>query len=78
MPAEGAAYDAMLAALKSNDIVKGKFLSEDGELALIVIALDRHVVHERSARTVIGEIKRDGRARAARERAHRQADRALR
>lgn len=56
LPADGAAYDAMLAALKSNDIVKGKFLSEDGELALIVIALDRNVVHERSARAVIGEI----------------------
>lgn len=56
MPEDGPAYDAMLAALKSNDIVKGKFLSEDGELALIVIALDRNVVHERSARSVIGEI----------------------
>jgi predicted RND superfamily exporter protein len=56
MPDAGPAFDAMLAALKSNDIVKGKFLSEDGELALIVIALDRNVVRERSARTVIGEI----------------------
>ncbi|CAN1721085.1 MMPL family transporter [Hyphomicrobium sp. 1Nfss2.1] len=56
LPAAGPAYDAMLAALKSNDIVKGKFLSDDGELALIVIALDRKTVHEKSARTVIGEI----------------------
>lgn len=56
MPADGPAFDAMLAALKSNDIVKGKFLSDDGQLALIVIALDRNVVAERSARTVIGEI----------------------
>lgn len=56
LPQEGPAYDAMLGALKSNDIVKGKFLSDDGELALIVIALDRNLVHERSSRTVIGEI----------------------
>jgi predicted RND superfamily exporter protein len=53
---EGAAYDAMLERVKTNDIVKGKFLSNDGELALIVIALDRDVVREKSARTVIGEI----------------------
>jgi hypothetical protein len=56
LPADGPAYDSMLSALKSNDIVKGKFLSDDGQLALIVIALDRKIVHERSAREVIGEI----------------------
>ncbi len=53
---EGPAYDAMIKALTTNDIVKGKFLSDDGELALIVIALDRKAVRERSARVVIGEI----------------------
>jgi len=42
--------------VKTNDIVKGKFLSDDGELALIVIALDRQVVEERGAKAVIGEI----------------------
>lgn len=52
----GADYDAMIAALKSNDIVEGKFLSEDGTLALIIIALDRNVVGEKTARVVIGEI----------------------
>jgi len=56
MPEDGPAYDAMLAAVKTNDIVKGKFLSDDGELALIVIALDRQVVEERGAKAVIGEI----------------------
>jgi predicted RND superfamily exporter protein len=53
---EGAGFEAMVARVKSNDIVKGKFLSDDGELALIVIALDRKVVAEKSAKTVIGEI----------------------
>lgn len=57
LPADDAEYQAVMAALKENDIVKGKFLSEDGELALIVIALDRAMVEERTARTVIGGIQ---------------------
>ena len=32
LPEPGAAYDAAIADLRSNDIVKGKFVSEDGEL----------------------------------------------
>jgi predicted RND superfamily exporter protein len=56
LPADGAAYDAMIAALKGNDIVKGKFLSDDGQLAMIIIALDRKVVEEQTARVVIGNI----------------------
>ncbi|MBA2124869.1 RND transporter [Hyphomicrobium methylovorum] len=54
---EGKAFDEMIAALKANDIVKGKFLSEDGQLAMIVLALDRAVVEEKSAKSVIGEIE---------------------
>jgi predicted RND superfamily exporter protein len=57
LPEDETAFAAMLDALKSNDIVKGKFLSEDGQLALIVIALDRKVVEEQTARTVIGGIQ---------------------
>jgi len=53
---QGADFEAMLQRLKTNDIVEGKFLSDDGELALIVIALDREIVRERTARTVIDEI----------------------
>lgn len=54
---EGAAYDELMTKLRSNDIVKGKFLSDDGELALAVLALDREVVAQQSAKTVIGNIK---------------------
>lgn len=54
---DAADYDAMIAALRENDIVAGKFLSADGELALIVISLDRAAVEERTARTVIGGIQ---------------------
>jgi hypothetical protein len=56
LPQDAAAYDAMIATLKANDIVKGKFLSDDGQLAMIIIALDRQVVQEKTAKAVIGEI----------------------
>jgi len=56
LPADGPAYDAMIESLKTNDIVKGKFLSDDGQLAMIIIALDRKAVREKTARVVIGEI----------------------
>ncbi len=55
---EGPAFNQILDALKSNDIVKGKFLSEDGQLALIVLSLNREVVAEKSAKAVIGDIER--------------------
>lgn len=54
---EGAAYDQMITDLRENEIVKGKFLSDDGELALVVISLNRNIVAEQSAKTVIGQIK---------------------
>jgi predicted RND superfamily exporter protein len=54
---EGAAFHQVIESLKNNDIVKGKFLSDDGELALIVLSLDRDAVAELSARTVIGGIQ---------------------
>jgi hypothetical protein len=53
---EGAAYDEMIEALRTNDIVAGKFLSDDGQLALIVMSLDRQVVEERGAKAVVGNI----------------------
>src|SRR5690606_11817687 len=53
---DGAAYDEMIKALRSNDIVAGKFLSDDGQLALIVMSLNRQVVEERGAKAVIGNI----------------------
>ncbi len=58
LPEDGPAFDAMIEALKSNDIVKGKFLSDDGQLAMIIIALDRQVVQEKTSRVVIGAINK--------------------
>ncbi len=56
VPEDAASLAAIVTALKDNDIVKGKFLSNDGELTMVVLALDRNVVQEQSARTVIGNI----------------------
>ncbi|MEZ0303754.1 MAG: RND family transporter [Hyphomicrobiaceae bacterium] len=53
---DGPEYDAIIEAMRANDIVKGKFLSPDGELALAVLALDRKAVAEKGAREVIGGI----------------------
>ena len=46
-PARRAAYDEIIKSLRANEIVTGKFLSPDGELALAVVALDRKVVEDR-------------------------------
>ena len=40
---EGADYDKLIEKIRSNDIIRGKLLSEDGDLALIVLALDPEV-----------------------------------
>ncbi|HML28647.1 MAG TPA: MMPL family transporter, partial [Hyphomicrobium sp.] len=57
LPDDPAAFNKILDALKTNDIVKGKFLSNDGQLALMVLALDRKVVEEKTAKVVISEIE---------------------
>lgn len=60
IPAElpsGAAYDAMIADLRANQIVAGKLLSEDGTLALLVLALDRARAEEIGLANAIGGIR---------------------
>ncbi len=54
---EGEAYDRMIARLKANEIVAGKFLSPDASLVLVVISLDRTAVAQTGAKAVIGGIK---------------------
>jgi uncharacterized protein len=56
LPDDAQTYAAIINALRSNEIVAGKFLSPDGELALAVIALDRKAVEEQSAKVIIGGI----------------------
>lgn len=53
LPEDDAALGDLVARLRSNDIVKGKFLSDDGRLAMIVVSLNREAVEELGAKTVI-------------------------
>jgi uncharacterized protein len=54
---EGAAYDALIHRVMHNDIIRGKLLSNDGELTLVVLPLDPSVVESNRLRDVVGEIR---------------------
>src|SRR5258708_23750749 len=43
-PPQGADYDKFIETVKSNEIIRGKLLSEDGTLALVVLSLQPEVV----------------------------------
>src|ERR1700730_17608958 len=53
----GAEYDQLVQRVKNNEIIRGKLLSEDGQLTLIVLALDPDVVASSRLRDVAGEIE---------------------
>jgi uncharacterized protein len=55
---EGQEYDQLKQRILSNEIIRGKLLSEDGELALVVLALDPAVVEGKSLSTIVGEIRK--------------------
>ncbi len=55
---EGAAYDALLQKVMSNEILRGKLLSLDGKLTLAVLALDPAVVNSGKLRDVVGEVRK--------------------
>jgi predicted RND superfamily exporter protein len=57
LPPEGAAYDEFIKTVRSNEILRGKLLSDDGTLALAVLALDPAVVSSSKLGTVVGEIR---------------------
>ena len=57
LPADDAGFATVVERLRTNDIVSGKFLSEDGQLALVVISLDRKIVAEQTARKIIGGLQ---------------------
>jgi predicted RND superfamily exporter protein len=54
---EGAEYDALIERVKANEIIRGKLLSEDGELALVVVSLDQAVVEDVGLRDIVGQIR---------------------
>jgi len=53
----GAAYQQLIDRVKSNEIIRGKLLSEDGTLALVVLALDPDVAESNGLSKVVGEIR---------------------
>lgn len=55
---EGAAYDALVQRVLSNEIIRGKLLSEDGTLALVVLALDPAIVQTATLNDTVGEIRK--------------------
>src|SRR5437879_3449165 len=55
---EGAAYDRFIETVKTNEIIRGKLLSEDGTLALIVLSLEPEVVGSNKLGKVVGDIRK--------------------
>src|SRR5215471_10582871 len=55
---EGAEYDKFIETVKANEIIRGKLLSEDGTLALIVLSLEPEVVASNKLTKTIGDIRK--------------------
>jgi len=55
---QGADYDKFIETVKSNEIIRGKLLSEDGTLALIVLSLEPEVVASNRLAKTVGEIRK--------------------
>lgn len=55
---EGPDYDRLIERVKANEIIRGKLLSEDGELALIVLALDPAIVQTKGLADTVGEVRK--------------------
>ncbi|MGW5841036.1 efflux RND transporter permease subunit [Methylorubrum extorquens] len=55
---EGAAYDALIARVRENEILRGRLLSEDGHLALVVLALDPVAAGTPRLAEVVSEIRK--------------------
>lgn len=55
---EGPAYDKFIETVKTNEIIRGKLLSEDGTLALVVMSLEPSIVSSNKLKPVIGEIRK--------------------
>jgi predicted RND superfamily exporter protein len=54
---EGAAYDELIQRVRSNEILRGKLLSEDGELALIVLAIEPEVAGGNGLNETVNQIR---------------------
>jgi predicted RND superfamily exporter protein len=55
---QGADYDKFIETVKANEIIRGKLLSEDGTLALVVLSLEPEVVASSKLGAVVGDIRK--------------------
>jgi predicted RND superfamily exporter protein len=55
---EGADYDKFIETVKTNEIIRGKLLSEDGTLALVVLSLEPEVVASNKLAKTVGDIRK--------------------
>src|SRR6266700_1697070 len=55
---QGADYDKFIETVKTNEIIRGKLLSEDGTLALIVLSLEPEIVASNKLTKTVGEIRK--------------------
>jgi predicted RND superfamily exporter protein len=55
---QGTDYDKFIETVKTNEIIRGKLLSEDGTLALIVLSLEPAVVASSKLGKVVGDIRK--------------------
>lgn len=54
---QGSAYDSFVQKVKTNEILRGKLLSEDGKLTLAVLSLEPKVVRTNELGRVVDEIR---------------------
>jgi hypothetical protein len=55
---QGADYDKFIETVKSNELIRGKLLSEDGTLALVVLSLEPDIVASSKLGNTIGDIRK--------------------
>ena len=55
---QGAAYDKFAETVKANEIIRGKLLSEDGTLALIVMSLEPNIVGSNDLTRIVADIRK--------------------
>ena len=53
----GAAYQQLVDRVMSNDIIRGKLISDDGKLALFVLALDPNAVDNGELARIVGDVR---------------------
>jgi uncharacterized protein len=55
---EGAEFAQLISRVKSNEIIRGKLLSEDGQLTLVVLSIDPKIMAADDLRKYVGEVRK--------------------